>query len=127
MSSEWDADSASAKLNAKPKHQVCDLLMDQTIFSGLGNIMKNEILFILKMHPETKIESLSQKRIREVVRESEAYAWQFYEWKKENILKRNWKVMRKKKCPDCGGKISKRETGKLKRVSHYCPRCQSKN
>ncbi len=126
MSSEWSPAQALKKIKAKPTKQVADLLMDQNIFSGLGNIMKNETLFMLRMHPETKIEDLSPARQKALVKASEDYAWMFYEWKKKNVLKRNWQIMRKKKCPICGGKVTKKATGQLKRFSHYCPRCQKK-
>ena len=126
MSPKWDAAQAAAALKAKPDDQVCDLLMNQDIFAGLGNIMKNEILFNLKMHPETLIRELTPKRVRDVVKEAEAYAWQFYEWKKANVLKRNWKIMRKKTCPTCERKVKKVATGKLQRISHFCAYCQEK-
>lgn len=126
MSKKWDPAKALKAMSAKPEAEVCDILMDQSIFAGLGNIMKNEILFNLRMHPQTKIEQLTSLRRRKLVKEAEAYAWQFYEWKKKNVLKRNWQVMRKKNCPTCGKKITKRITGKLQRWSHFCPRCQAK-
>ena len=124
MAPEWDAPQALANLRAKAKEQVSDLLMDQQIFSGLGNIMKNEILYNLRMHPETKFAELSPAKQRALVRESESYAWQFYEWKKENVLMKNWKIMRKKICPRCEGPVCKKKTGKLQRWSHFCPHCQ---
>jgi endonuclease-8 len=100
--------------------------MDQNIFSGLGNIMKNEILFNLSMHPRTKVEQLTAARQRALVAEAESYAWRFYEWKKINQLKRNWKIMRKRICPTCGRKVKKQPTGKLQRLSHFCSFCQKK-
>jgi endonuclease-8 len=127
MSTKWDAKKALAKMRARQSEMVCDILMDQKIFSGLGNIMKNEILFLLKMHPETKIENLSSARQRNLVKTAESYAWQFYAWKKINQLKRNWQIMRKPRCPECKGKVKKRPTGKLARISHYCSKCQKKS
>jgi endonuclease-8 len=126
MSPKWDPAQAVKALQKKPEAQVCDVLMDQNIFSGLGNIMKNEILFNLKMHPETQIQQLTPARQRKLVAESESYAWRFYEWKKANVLKRNWRIMRKKICPICEGKVKKKATGKLQRWSHFCSRCQIK-
>ncbi len=126
MSPKWDPKKALTAVVAHPRAQVADLLMDQNIFSGLGNIMKNEILFKIRMHPETVVQDLSLTRTKKLIAESEAYAWQFYEWKKANVLKRNWQIMRKKTCPQCNGKVMKKPTGKLQRLSHFCPRCQEK-
>ena len=126
MSEEWDPKAALAKIKEEPKAMVCDVLMDQEIFSGLGNIMKNEILYNLKMHPETRVSDLTPARRRKLVTEAQDYSWRFYDWKKENVLKRNWKIMRKKVCPRCESKVVKAQTGELERWSHYCPRCQLK-
>lgn len=126
MSDQWAPKQAFKNVAKKPEAEICDVLMDQNIFSGLGNIMKNETLFNVRMHPQTKMGQLTLLRRREVIKEAEAYAWRFYEWKKQNVLKKNWQVMRKKTCPNRGGKITKRITGKLRRWSHFCPRCQPK-
>lgn len=126
MGEDWKNSRAVTKLKKYSEGMVCDLLMDQTIFAGLGNIMKNEILFLLKMHPETKIKELSEKRLKELVKASQKYAWQFYEWKNQGVLKKNWQIFRKKKCPECGKAVTKKPTGKGKRMSHFCKNDQLK-
>ncbi|MEO7493624.1 MAG: DNA-formamidopyrimidine glycosylase family protein, partial [Massilia sp.] len=45
MSDEWDPARARKALRAAPDMLVCDALLDQSIFSGVGNIIKNEVLF----------------------------------------------------------------------------------
>ena len=126
MNPKWDAKRALASVRAKPAEEVGDVLLNQDIFSGLGNIMKNETLFVLRMHPETRVGELTAARQRALVKAAEDYAWQFYEWKKAGVLKRNWKIMRKKVCPVCEGRVTKRLTGKLKRWSHFCARDQKR-
>lgn len=125
MSPNWDARQALAAIRDNSEALVCDVLMDQEIFSGLGNIMKNEILFNLRLHPEARVSELTKEKQRALVREAEAYAWQFYQWKKANVLKKNWQIMRKKTCPICAGKVVKKPTGVLQRLSHFCPKCQT--
>lgn len=126
MSDEWDHKKALKALKEKENAFVCDVLMDQEIFSGLGNIMKNEIQFRCRIHPEQKIGELSSKDQIKLVKEAKQYSHDFYDWKKINQLKRHWLIMRKKTCPVCGRKVIKRATGKLKRLSHYCSFCQRK-
>ena len=124
MSPQWDAKRARKKLKQKPLAQVCDLLMDQSIFSGVGNIMKNEILFRMRLQPQSLVHALSAAERNRLVREAETYSWQFYAWKKVGQLKRNWQIFRKKNCPRCEKKVTKRSTGKLERSSFFCSRCQ---
>ncbi|RYZ75153.1 MAG: endonuclease [Proteobacteria bacterium] len=126
MSDEWSTPKAVAKLKKRPEDMVCDVLMDQEVFSGVGNIIKNEVQFRQRLHPETKIEDLTPKALRALVKDARDYSLQFYKWKKANVLKRNWLIFRKKKCPECGKPVTKRQTGKLKRVSFYCTREQKK-
>lgn len=124
MSPVWDEDLALNKVLKKPNSFICDILMNQEIFSGVGNIIKNEVLFNLKLHPELKVSDLSKKETRSLVKEASRYSHQFYQWKIDNVLKRNWKIFRKKTCPDCQTPVTKEETGVLKRISHYCKNCQ---
>lgn len=124
MSPLWDGAAASKKVLNKPNAYVCDVLMDQEIFSGVGNIIKNEVLYNLKMHPETIIADLTATKVALLVKETRNYCMQFYEWKVANVLKRNWKIFRKKTCPECGDAVKKIATGKLERISHYCEHCQ---
>lgn len=126
MSEEWDPKLARRHVLEHRDSMVCDVLMDQTIFSGLGNIIKNEVLFRLLLHPEERVRALSPREVTALVREAHKYGHEFLAWKKEGVLKRNWKIMRKRTCPRCGGAVTKRETGVLKRLSHYCPRCQAR-
>lgn len=126
MSDEWNHSKALKTIRQKENNLVCDVLMDQDIFSGLGNIMKNEIQFRCKVHPEQKVGELTSKEQIKLVREAKQYSLDFYHWKKINQLKHHWLIMRKKTCPVCGRKVIKRPTGKLKRLSHYCNFCQKK-
>jgi endonuclease-8 len=45
MSKRWNSALALKKLNENPSTLVCDALLDQNIFAGSGNIIKNETLF----------------------------------------------------------------------------------
>ena len=61
MNENWNAAKARKKLKAIPKTLVCDALLDQTIFAGVGNIIKNEVLFRIKVHPKQELVTFPQK------------------------------------------------------------------
>ncbi|HZB14754.1 MAG TPA: DNA-formamidopyrimidine glycosylase family protein, partial [Chryseolinea sp.] len=44
MSSQWNSAKARRKIKLRPEATVSDILLDQTIFAGVGNIIKNEVL-----------------------------------------------------------------------------------
>ncbi|MBA2673352.1 hypothetical protein [Ramlibacter sp.] len=50
MSAEWDPALARKRLRAQPGTLACDALLDQDLFAGVGNIIKNEVLFRIRVH-----------------------------------------------------------------------------
>ena len=42
MADEWDPAGARRKLRARPDSLVCDALLAQDVFAGVGNVIKNE-------------------------------------------------------------------------------------
>ncbi len=68
LSAEWDPKAAKKKLLAKPDMWVTDALLDQNIFAGVGNIIKNEVLYRIKVHPESKIGLLPSKQLTQLVK-----------------------------------------------------------
>src|SRR5438132_2866112 len=48
LSDEWDAPKAKKRLRKLPDAMVCDALLNQDIFAGVGNIIKNEVLFRIR-------------------------------------------------------------------------------
>jgi endonuclease-8 len=124
MSDEWDAAAAKKKLKANPDMLVCDALLDQHLFSGSGNIIKNEVLFRTRIHPLSKAAALPTKKLNEVTREARNYAFDFLEWKKEGTLKKHWLAYTKKTCPRCDVPLHKEYLGKTKRRTFFCENCQ---
>ena len=54
MAGEWDGRAALAKVKAFPRGEIADVLLDQAIFAGVGNIIKNEVLFRMRVSPFAK-------------------------------------------------------------------------
>jgi endonuclease-8 len=124
MAPAWDEALVVRRLSKRSDEMVCDVLLDQELFAGSGNIIKNEVLFNLQTRPERLVGDLPARDRRRLVREARAYSLQFYEWKKAFVLKRNWRIYRRRICAVCGGAVEMSKIGKLARVSFVCPRCQ---
>lgn len=120
MSDIWNPEKTKSKLKSNPEMMVCDALMDQNIFSGVGNIIKNEVLFRIAVQPESLIGNLPAKKINELISESRNYSFDFLKWKREFVLKKHWIAHTKKICPKCGKPLIKKITGKSRRRSFYC-------
>jgi endonuclease-8 len=126
LSDAWNPAAARKKLRAHPDMLVCDALLDQTIFSGVGNIIKNEVLFRIRLHPLSTIGGLSPRKLSELVEQAREYSFDFLKWKKAFVLKQHWLAHTKRICPRCHIPFSKGHLGKTKRRSFYCERCQKK-
>lgn len=126
MSEQYDEEAAFKLMQKKPEAEISDILLDQKIFSGVGNKIRNEVLFMNKILPTRKIKDIDLKTLRQLVKDNHALSWQFYEWRKVGELNngQHWKIYRKKVCSVCGGKITHAYTGKTKRSSYFCTTCQ---
>jgi endonuclease VIII len=124
MSESWDAAKARRRLKKNPDLNVGDTLLDQNIFAGVGNIIKNEVLFRIHVHPNSVIGDLPPRKLTELITEARNYSFDFYNWKKIYQLKKHWQIYTKKKCPRCKIPAFKEYTGQTKRRSFFCNNCQ---
>ncbi|MDP1834421.1 MAG: hypothetical protein Q8K75_00700 [Chlamydiales bacterium] len=125
MSPLFDSKKALVTLKSHPNRQISDGLLDQAIFAGVGNIIRNEVLFRTKILPDAIVKDLSQKKLKEIIQTTQEYVVQFYEWRKRFELKKHYQIYRQSTCPKCSGKVMRKRTGEYKRISFFCPSCQS--
>lgn len=94
MDNNWNPKAAKKKLRSIPEDLVCDALLNQNIFAGVGNIIKNEVLFRIRLHPENRIKNIPLKKINELIAESRNYSFDFLKWKKDFVLRKHWLLKR---------------------------------
>jgi len=124
MSDSWNAINARRKLKAQADMLACDALLDQQIFAGVGNIIKNEVLFRIKVHPLSRIGKLPPAKLKLLINEARNYSFDFYNWKKNFVLRKHWLVHTKKICPRCNIPIVRKHLGKTNRRTFFCSNCQ---
>lgn len=120
----WNPRRARARLLAEPDRLVCDALLDQDIFAGVGNIIKNEVLYRIRVHPASRVGGLSSRKLGELVRQARDYSFDFLAWKGEFTLKKHWLIHTRQVCPTCGGPVRKEYLGVSRRRAFFCVRCQ---
>ena len=125
MNDSWDPRKARKKLKAMPDTLVADALLNQDVFAGVGNIIKNEVLFRIRVHPESRIGALPTRKLSEMIKEARNYSFDFLQWKKAFELKKHWLAHTKKTCPrDHIPMIKVPHLGKAKRRAFFCEKCQ---
>jgi len=124
MSDKWNPRKAKQKLKDIPSTLVCDALLDQSIFAGVGNIIKNEVLYRIMVHPKSKVGKLPATKLSLLIKEARNYSFDFLKWKKAYELKKHWLAHTKKICHRCNLPIIKEYLGKTNRRTFFCNNCQ---
>jgi endonuclease-8 len=99
MSFQWNSIKALTALKNHQDDEIADVLLDQSIFSGVGNIIKNEVLFLVKKQPSVLVKDMSHSLLQKTVKTTKKFSFQFYEWRKQFILKKHYKISFF--CPKC--------------------------
>jgi endonuclease VIII len=123
MSPAWDSAQALKRLQTD-ENEIADVLLDQEIFAGVGNIIKNEVLSLEYIHPKQIAKDIPKEKLRSLIEQTRAFSHQFYLWRKDFVLRKHLLIHRKGTCPHCGHKVVREKTGKRNRWSYYCPICQ---
>ena len=126
-----------ARLAQRRSMPVKTYLMDSRLIAGIGNIYANEILFAASIHPQTRVNSLSEKEWQEITdcciqiltRAIAAGGSTISDFLgasgNPGYFQLQLAVYGKKDeaCPGCGAKIKKETLGG--RATYYCSNCQS--
>lgn len=127
LSPEFSREEAALNLrkaeNAEKK--VCDILLDQSVFAGVGNIIKNETLFNAGILPERLCGSLSRTEVNNLVNCAKDFSVLFLNKRMSGQKLSGYShVYFRSKCSRCGGKISRSKCGTTGRITFWCPKCQ---
>jgi len=139
LGGSFDRDAAVRRIRARAGDPIGEVLLNQRVIAGIGNVFKSEILFLAGIHPFTPAGALAGddvERIIEVAREQLA----------ANVMTRSQTLSRstgrrttrsldpnaklwvysrgRKPCRRCGAAIQSRKSGEDARVTYWCPRCQ---
>ena len=127
-----------ARLRARSRG-VKQLILDQSLVSGVGNIYADEALWRARLHPETAGSSVSVRKAREllaalrdVFRKALAEGGTSFDEQYVNVNGESGYFAHSlnaygrggEPCPRCGTAIRRVPFGG--RSSHFCPRCQRK-
>lgn len=125
MNPAWDAKAARAKLRGQPDALVADALLDQDVFAGVGNIIKNEVLHRIRVDPRSVVGALPSRKLAQLVDQARIYSFDFLAWKRDFVLRKHWQVHAKTTCPRDGTPLSfAKHLGKRHRRAFWCEACQ---
>jgi endonuclease-8 len=68
LAPEFDLDAAAARAAGNPTRTISDVLLDQRVVAGIGNIWKSESLFAAKVDPRTRVAALAPEQLVAIYR-----------------------------------------------------------
>jgi endonuclease-8 len=100
---------------------VGEAIMDQRVVAGIGNVVKSEALWALRIDPWAPVSSLSDRRLLELAAASRRVL-------RAGVAARGRlprRIYRRpgRRCPRCGTPIRSRPQGVQARTTYWCPRC----
>lgn len=103
---------------------IGDVLMDQSIFTGVGNIIRVEVLYRSKIQADSIVEKIPQKKLKELIEISAFYGEEFLNQMATKTVKSDALVYGKKICPIHETDLEIEVMGRVKRKTYWCKKCQ---
>ncbi|XP_044243518.2 endonuclease 8-like 3 isoform X1 [Ursus arctos] len=119
---------AESEVKKQKGRMLCDVLMDQRVLPGVGNIIKNEALFDSGLHPAVKVCQLTDEQTHYLVKMIRDFSILFYRCHKTgSVISKHYKVYNRPNCCQCCCKITVCRLGENNRMTYFCPHCQKEN
>ncbi|HEY8816513.1 MAG TPA: DNA-formamidopyrimidine glycosylase family protein [Candidatus Dormibacteraeota bacterium] len=125
---DWSAHDVVKRARSMDGIPIAELLLDQRVTAGIGNVYRCEALWQQKINPWMPVAGLSDEDLcslftaaRNAMRANLGPAWQrrFPSHGRGAVYGRSGRP-----CPRCGTVIQARRMGENARVIYWCPRCQ---
>lgn len=121
---EFDVDEAVRRARAAPRSATLgEMLLDQRVVSGIGNIWRSEALFRAGVHPATPVGEVPEARLRAALTAAADLMTQSASpagfRPRALVYKRTGRP-----CPRCRTPIASARIGEQARTAYWCPRCQ---
>jgi endonuclease-8 len=122
LAADFNADEAVDRITERRGMSIAEALIDQRAIAGIGNIYKNEALFVARVSPFSAVESLSRDILENVVATAAKLMRANVD---DNVRRRFWVYERGgKPCRRCGAIIQRTKQGADARSTYWCETCQ---
>jgi endonuclease-8 len=140
LGEELDVDAAVSRLKAEGSCEIAEVLLDQRVVSGIGNVYKSEVCFLCGVSPFARMSELSDDQLRALVAtarrllQANVHAAATGQIVTRRTLRSMtgraeagegvWVYGRAgKPCRRCGAIILRDKRGEQARSTYWCPQC----
>lgn len=141
LGAEFSADDAKTRLLAHGNEEIANVLLNQRVMAGLGNVYKSEVLFACGVHPFRLVSTLKPAEVECILERARGfleanvkdgaeagmvtYTGLRRTTRSADPGARLWVYRRRgKECRRCGATILMQRQGPGARSSYWCPECQ---
>jgi endonuclease-8 len=116
-----DYETMLARLRSDPGRDVGDVLLDQRLVSGIGNLWKAEALWEARVSPWRRLEDVDDSELRAVLEAAHAQMRTALDGPRppRRVYRRAGRP-----CPRCGALVRSAPQGDNARTAYWCPACQ---
>jgi endonuclease VIII len=141
LSEDFDEEEALRRIQGRPAETIADVLLNQRVVAGIGNVYKSEVLFACRINPfvragDLDVEALSgllataRRLLLANVHSSLASMTTYTGYRRttgrDNPGERLWVYGRAgQPCRRCGAPVKIDKRGTDARLTYWCPACQS--
>lgn len=141
LGDSFDVEEALARIRRRPHTAMADILLNQRVVAGIGNVYKSEVLFLTGITPLAKSGDVTDADLRRIFETARkimgmnvrvgsdrgivTYTGFRRTTGRSDPGERLWVYGRGgKPCRKCGTPIQRRKTGTDARSTYWCPKCQ---
>jgi endonuclease VIII len=141
LGTAFDRDEAIRRIRARPSRHIADVLLNQRVIAGLGNVYKSEVLFMCRLNPFTLVKALDSATVACLVDTAQklllanvttklapmtTYTAYRRTTRRDDPRERLWVYGRARRpCRRCGAPIAIGKQGTDARLTYWCPQCQA--
>ena len=128
LTENWRFDEVLQRARKEPKAKIGEVMLDQRVTAGIGNVYRCEALWERRVNPWKSIETLTDEDLKALFETARramlanlrgGHDRRFPGYGKGAVHGRGGRP-----CPRCGTRIQVRAQGELARLTYWCPACQ---
>jgi len=140
LGESFDEDEALRRIRGRANEEIADVLLNQRIVAGIGNIYKCEVLFLSGVSPFARVSQIEDERLRLILRTARKYLQANVKMRSSGIVTyagfrrergeggRHYVYARARRaCRKCGTIVELRAQGPHARLTYWCPTCQARS
>ena len=123
LGADWSVDEVLIRARKSEARTAGELLLDQRVTAGIGNVFRCEALWQRKVSPFRPPKEMTDGELRklfETAREAMLASMKTGYRNRANVHARGGRP-----CPRCGTRIQVRALGEQARLVYWCPKCQT--